>query len=178
MDYLIKCLNFSQEYLFEDIRIAIKIKKEKSSLFGIKKYYISVITEIDNEMIPNIENTFNFLLGKFGEKSYEYKKFLIYSNWYIFNKSINEKDFYEINQKGNIYYKNIVNRFVVVNKTNGEIYFEPNKIQNRVISERMKFLYNEYNKEFPLNSEKETIFSREFKHLFDVLEIAINDIKR
>jgi hypothetical protein len=178
MDYLIKCLNFSQEYFFDNIRIAIKIKNEKLSLFKIKKYYITIITEIDNGSISNIENIFDFVIGKFDEKSHEYKRLLIYSNWYIFNNSINDKNFYEINQKGNIHYKNMINRFAIINKTDGEIYFDPNKIQNRVISERMKFLYTEYNKEFPLNAEKETIFSREFKGLFDVLEVVINDMKK
>jgi len=177
-DYFIKCFNSFQEYIYNDIKIIISIKKEKISLFKNKKYYISIIIDSDNEIISNMENVLNFLISIFNEKTHEYNRISIYSIWYIFTNTINENDFYKIKKKENIHYKNMVNTFAIINKINGEIFFNPEKIENRVISDRMKFLYNEYNKEYPLDNEKEILFSNEIKHLFDVLELVLDDIKK
>jgi hypothetical protein len=42
----------------------------------------------------------------------------------------------------------------------------------------MKFLYNEYNKEYPPDNEKDVLFLEETKHLFEVLELILDHIKR
>jgi hypothetical protein len=178
INYFIKNFNSSQEYLFNDIKMIVRIKKKKISLFKNIKYFISVIIETDKEIITDTEKVFNFLIEKFNEKSHGFKKFSIHSNWYIFSNFMDENTFNKINIKGNVYYKNMINTFAVINKTNGEIFFNPKKIQNRVISERMKFLNNEYNKEYPLDNEKEIIFLREIKGLFDVLEMVLDGIRK
>jgi hypothetical protein len=176
-DYLIKYFNVSQEYIFNDIKIIIRIKKEKTSLFKNKKYFISIIVDSDNEIIMNIENIFDFLIEKINEKSHECKKISIHSNWYIFSNLMNVNDFYKINIKKYIRYKNMVNTFALINKTTGEIFFNPEKIENRVLSERMKFLNNDYQKNYPLDNEEEIAFSKEIKDLFDILELMLDDIK-
>jgi hypothetical protein len=179
VDYFIEKQKDSQEYFYDNIRIIIVIKKDKLTLFKNKKYSISIIIIDDdnNIVISNIKNICDFLIKKFIEKSHPYNKISIKTNWYIFNNYIDENNFNKINLKENIFYKNMINTFAVINNMNGEIFFNPQKIENKVISERMKFLYTEYQKEYPLDAEKEKQFSTEIFHLYEVMDIVLSDMR-
>jgi hypothetical protein len=37
----------------------------------------------------------------------------------------------------------------------------------------MKYQYNEYQKEYPLDTEKEILFSKEIRQLFDALDLVL-----
>ncbi|MDR0322555.1 MAG: hypothetical protein LBI28_13740 [Treponema sp.] len=175
IDYFIKNLKDSQEYLCKDIRVIIEIKKDKLTLFKNKKYWISIIIIDENEVTRDIKNICDFLIEKFLEKSYPNIKLSIDSNWYIFSNVVSKDIYYKINIKENIRYKNMINRFALINNINGEIFFNPDKIENNVLSARMKFIYNNYQTEYPLNEEKEKLFSKEITDIFEVLEIILND---
>ena len=86
-----------------------------------------------------------------------------------FNESIG------INDK--VYYKNMHNKFLLINNINGEILFNPGKVENNVISDRMKFLYNYLQDENPMNEEKAEQFSEEIMRIYEILDVVLNDFK-
>jgi hypothetical protein len=173
IDYFNKYLKNSQEYLCKDIRIIIEIKKDKLTLFKNKKYWISIIIIDENEVTSNIKNICDFLIEKLYEKLNPNIKLLIDANWYIFSNVVSKNIYYKIDIKENIRYKNMINRFVLINNINGEIFFNPDKIENNVISDRMKFIYNNYQMEYPLNEEKDKLFSKEITDIFEILEMIL-----
>jgi len=178
VDYFINKQNDSQEYYYDNIRIIIGTKKDKLTLFKNKKYSISIIIIDENNVIINkIKNICDFLIEKFIERSHPYNKISIKANWYIFNNYIDENNFNRINIKENIFYKNMINTFAMISNMNGEIFFNPQKKENKVISGRMKFLYAEYQKEYPLDAEKEKQFSTEVFHLYEVMDIVLGDMR-
>ena len=69
------------------------------------------------------------------------------------------------------------NRFSLINNINGEILFNPGKIENNVISERMKFLYNYYNTEYPMDKEKDDNFSKEIMSVYKILNRILYELK-
>jgi len=178
INYFIKNLKSSQEYFYNNTKIIIEIKNEKLSIFKLKKYWISVIIIDDNEILNNFTNICDFLINTFLENICPNNKFKIISNWYIFRKIIEKNMFYKINVKNNIKYKNLNNAFVLINDLNGEIFFDPESKTNKIFSERMKFLYNEYNKEYTIDEEKEESFIKEISGLYEVLEIILKDVRK
>jgi hypothetical protein len=178
IDHFIKNLQNSQEYLFKNIKVIVGIKKEKLTLFRIKKYWISVIIIGNNGIQKNIGDICDFSIEKFLENSYLNNKVSITANWYIFDNDANESIFYGINTKDNIHYKKITNTFALINNTSWELFFNPGNIANRVISDRMKFLYKSYQAELPLDKEKEALYSKEISHLYEVLEVVLKDKKK
>jgi len=89
----------------------------------------------------------------------------------------NKNNYKKIDVKDNIRYNNMYNRFVLINNLNGELFFNPDKIENNVASERMKFLYNYLKIENQMDDEKEKQFNIEMKGLIEVLEMVLNNSK-
>jgi hypothetical protein len=177
IDYFVKNLKFPQEYIYNNIKIIIGIKEEKKTIFKNIKYWIYIIVYDENEIIYNIKNVFEFIINIFFEKTQINKKYFIDANWYIFN-NITSKNIYEkIDLKENIKYKNMYNRFILINNNTGEIFFNPGKIENNVMSDRMKLIFDSYSNEYNIDEEKEKQYSTEIMHLFDVIEVVINDSK-
>jgi hypothetical protein len=69
------------------------------------------------------------------------------------------------------------NTFAFINNTNGEIFFKPEAVENKVISDRMKFLYKEYQAEYQLSEEKEKLFIKEISDLYQILETVMRNIR-
>jgi hypothetical protein len=175
IDYFIQCFENRLEYNYNNIKINISLKKKKITVFKICKYIISIIIETDCNEIKNI---CDFIIDRFFKESYLYGKISIIANWYIFNNTINKNQFHKINTKDNKNYRKMFNTFCLINNITGELFFNPDKIENDVISNRMTFLYNEYNKEFPLDIEKEKIFLREILGTYKILDILLKDIDK
>jgi hypothetical protein len=175
MNYFVKHLKNHLEYNYNGIKINIGFKKKKMTLFKICKYIISIVIEADCNEIKNI---FDFIINEFFKESYLYGKISIIADWYIFNNEINKNQFYKINTNDNKNYRKMFNTFCLINNITGELFFNPDSMENNVISDRMKFIYNEYNKEFPLNIDKENIFSIEILHLYQVLDVVLNDMNK
>jgi hypothetical protein len=176
-DYFTRNFQNPREYLFNDIKITIGINENKLTLFKTRKYRISIMLTYDNEILNNIKNICDFLTEKFLENSYPNKKLSIIANWYVFSSIVNEDIFNKINSKDNVHYKNMKNTFALINNTNGDLFFKPEAVENKVISDRMKFLYKEYQAEYQLSEEKEKLFVKEISHLYQVLETVMRNIR-
>ena len=159
--------------VYQDITIYIGVKKDKTTLFRNKKYYISVFLNI-NKKFEIITDIFDFVINKFIEKTDHTKKLSIIANWYIFSDNINWNIFDQINKKMYIEYRNMYNYFVLVNNIDGEIFFSRG-IENKAISNRVKFLIDENKKEDDSNKEKYVIFSKELFDVYNVMEKIITD---
>jgi len=177
VDYFKKNLISPKEYTLNNIHINIGIKYEKISLLRNKKYKISIVIIIDNEVTYEINNICEFLIKTLLDDNISNKKIFIDANWYIFSNIVNKDIYKKIDKKENIHYKNMYNRFLLINNINGEIIFNPGKIENNVISDRMKFVFNYYNTEYPMDKEKDNNFSKELMHIYEILEMVLNDSK-
>jgi len=177
IDYFIKNIKSPQEYFIGNSKVIIGVKKEKITLFKNKKLWLSLVIIDENDITYNIKNICEYFINKFKENEYPNKKISLDINWYIFSNIVNKFLYEKIDTKDNKKYKNMYNRFVLINNINGEIFFNPDKIENNVISKRMKYLYNYYQNENPMNEEKEKQFSIEVMHIFDVLETVIYSLK-
>jgi len=175
INYFIKHLNCSHEYSYENSKIYIGIKKEKINIFKKKKYWISIIISNENDIINNIKNICDYILKIFLENINN--KLFIDANIFIFNDIVDVNMYKKLDIKDNIRYNNMYNRFVLMNNYTGELYFNPEKIENKVISERIKFLYKYFKTENPMDEEKENQFNIEIKNFIDVLEIVLKDSK-
>jgi hypothetical protein len=176
IDFFINNLKVPQVYFVKDIRINIGINKKTLSISNAKKYVLTIMLEMKKEQINEIVNIFDFIISEIRNESSLFDKISIIANWYLFMSDITEEHFYKITIKENRNYRNMYNTFVLIDSDNGETFFNPGKIGNKVISERIKFLYMEYEKEQPLDKEKEKIFGIEIHHLFEVLEVVLNDM--
>jgi len=177
IDYFIKNIKSPQECIIGNSNVIIGVKKEKLNIFKNKKYWVSLVIINENEITYNIKNICEYLINKFQENESPNKKISLDVNWYIFSNIVNKNAYEKIDIKDNRKYKNMYNRFVLINNINGEIFFNPGKIENNVISDRMKFLYNYYQKEYPMNDEKEKQFSIEVMHIFEILNMVVYDFK-
>ena len=45
------------------------------------------------------------------------------------------------------------------------------------MSDRNKFLFSEYKKEYPLNNEREKIYTTEISHLYELMDMILNDLR-
>jgi len=176
-DYFIKNIKSPQEYIIGNSKAIIGIKKEKLTIFRKKKYWLSLVIIDENEITYNIKNICEYLLKYLNKNEYPIKNISLDINWYIFSNIVNKNVYKKIDIKENRKYKNIYNRFVLINNISGEILFNPGKIENDVISNRMKFLYNYYQTEYPMNEEKEKQFSIEIMHVFEILDTVLYDFK-
>ena len=176
-NYFKKSQNSSQEYVFNNIKINIGIENEKTTLFKNKQYQISIIIIRENEIINEIKSICEFIIKTFSEKYFLNKKIFINANWYIFYNTINIDLFKNIYKKENICFKNMHNRFSLINNINGEILFNPEKNENNVISDRMKFLYNYFNTEYPMDKEKDDNFSKEIMSVYKLLNRILYKLK-
>jgi hypothetical protein len=79
-------------------------------------------------------------------------------------------------EKINKNYRKMANTFCLINNITGELYFDQDKIENEVISDRMRIIYDEYKKQFPLNSENEKMLSAETFHLYQILDIVLKNL--
>jgi hypothetical protein len=174
--YFVKCLKNLRTYCYNDIKIFVGFKKNKLSLFKINNYIISVIVEVDHA--NNMKNIFDAIINRFVKDSGSYGKISIIANWYIFCKDAGETDFHRLNVKENINYRKMFNTFCLINGTCGKIFFNPSAIENRVVSDRLEFLYGEYEKRMPLDIENERLFSVEIKHLYEVMEKILKGINK
>ena len=178
IDYFIRNLDFPQECTYKNMKIIFDIKKERITIFKKRKYWITIVTEIKDFNNYELENIMNFIIEKISDKTYVNNKTLIKANWFIFTETFSENIFYEINVNKNIHYNCMLNKFSLISNLNGEILFNPEKIENKVISARMKFLWNSLRKEYPLDKEKDKLFLKEVKGVLNVLEKILNDLKQ
>jgi hypothetical protein len=176
-DYFIKNIKSPQVYIIGSTKVITGEKKEKLKIFKKKKYWLSLVIINENEITYDIKNICEYLINKFQENDYPNKKISLDVNWYIFSNIVNKNIYEKIDIKDNRKYKNMYNRFVLINNINGEILFNPGKVENNVISDRMKFLYNYYQMEYPMNEEKEKQFSVEMMHVFEILDKVIYNFK-
>jgi hypothetical protein len=63
-DYFGMNLQNPQEYLFDDIKITIRLNENKHTLLKTRKYRISILITYDNEIPNNIKNICDFLIEK------------------------------------------------------------------------------------------------------------------
>jgi hypothetical protein len=85
VDFFIKNIQNPQEYIFKNVKVIVGINKEKSTLFKINKYWISVIIKENNGNQYNIGDICDFMIDKFLDKSHPNNKISIIANWYIFD---------------------------------------------------------------------------------------------
>jgi hypothetical protein len=70
-------------------------------------------------------------------------------------------------------YRNMNNIFCILDSNTWEVYFNPNKIENKVITERLKFLKLEYDKKMPMTNDVEKRIVQEIHHIYDILTIIL-----
>ena len=97
-------------------------------------------------------------------------------NWYIFCNAFDIEKFNNINTKVNINYQQMKNKFILINNFDGEVLFDPGKIENKVISDRMKFLFNDHYRNNFMTKEEVAVeemenFKKEVKYLFEILGV-------
>jgi len=68
------------------------------------------------------------------------------------------------------------NKFILINNFDGEVLFDPGKIENKVISDRMKFLFNDHYRNNFMTKEEVAVeemenFKKEVKYLFEILGV-------
>jgi len=172
IDLFIKNLKKQSVYQYNNIQINIDFKVKKVTLFKLYKYEISIIIETE---LHEIKNICDYLINEFQKESNN--KMSIIVNWYIFNKVFNKNHFLDFNIDNNKSYRKMFNIFCLVNSITGEVFFKPDKIENNIMSDRMKYLCNDYNKLNPLNKNDEEYFIKEISHLYDILEIILKDLR-
>ena len=174
--YYLRCQKKPQVYFFNQTSINVEIKKKHKSLFGRTKFQISVIVNLDKRKIQAITDILDFLIDEIAEDPIEREKTIIFANWHIFCDNIDRELFDFINQKENRKYPNMKNAFALIDNISGEVIFLPDKIQNKVISQRMIFLTGEARKKFASDEEKEKSMLVEIGHFYQILEVLLRDI--
>ena len=176
IDYFLKCLKDSQEYCLNNSKINVEIKGNKLTLFKKNKYVVTVIIQTNYKTLNNITDFFDLIINKLIEKSNLNKKISIIANWYIFCEEIEEKGFCKINTRENKNYRKMFNNLLLVDIIDGKIFFKPRYIGNTIISERMKFLFNELKRGYISDEKTEENFYKEINQLFMILEKMLNEI--
>lgn len=175
IDYFIKNIGNYKEYYFRDFKIIIGIKNDKISFFKKHKYWLLILTENDLDSTNEIIDICDYIMDIF-LKTFPNNKIEIFSNWYIFSNTADQIVFNNINNENTKKYKFITNKFVLINSLTGETFFNPEKIENNVLSKRISFLVNEYKNAYPIGDEKDKMFTKEISHLFAILEIILEDM--
>ena len=169
IELFIKGLKNRAEYYYNGKKVNIGFNRKEGSLFGMKKYKISIILE--NGLLHEIKNVSDYIIDELSKKS----KISITANWYIFSNDVDKQHFYNLNTDEHKNYRKMFNNFCLINNGTGELFFNPEKVENNVLSERVKHLFSEYRRYYPLSIENEELLTKEAGYLYDILEIVLTN---
>ena len=162
-----------KEYVSGNIKMNVAIQAADNLPFGGRFFSTLVLVDLNQNGLAELPDYFESLLKILAGEAAVYRRISVMSRWLIFLDTTNEKLFNTINSKENRFYRNMDNRFAVINTNTWDILFRPGTIENRVISKRMEDLRIQ-----PEASSGETSsLTKELNHVYDNLVFLLEHPK-
>lgn len=166
-----KNIRFSHEYSCCGSNIYLSNLSVKKGFLGNAITYSTLAFVVLNEKAVEIKGVLDSIVDSV-LKSSETDKIKIHLNCIIFSDYMDKFSYQSIAIPRNLKYRNMNNQFCILNLATGEAFFNPDSIENGVLTERLSALKKKYN-----TSEINAI-QIELGNIIDILTEIMNNKRR